>query len=103
MPGTLVDSSVLLDISTNDPVWFDWSSGALAAAVRGGPVLVNPIIYAEVSVGYDRIEDRPRITYGVDWQLTLPNWRISTTVGQSYRLDNRSSILSASSYRPTTK
>ena len=57
MPGTLVDSSVLLDISTNDPVWFDWSSGALAAAVRGGPVLVNPIIYAEVSVGYDRIED----------------------------------------------
>ena len=57
MPGTLVDSSVLLDISTNDPVWFDRSSGALAAAVRGGPVLVNPIIYAEVSVGYDRIED----------------------------------------------
>jgi predicted nucleic acid-binding protein len=57
MPGTLVDSSVLLDVSTNDPVWFDWSSAALAAAVRGGPVLVNPIIYAEVSVGYDRIED----------------------------------------------
>jgi predicted nucleic acid-binding protein len=57
VPGTLVDSSVLLDISTQDPVWFEWSAAALADAVRSGPVLVNPIIYAEVSVGYDRIED----------------------------------------------
>ena len=56
-PGTLVDSSVLLDISTQNPVWFDWSSAALATAVRSGPVRVNPIVYAEVSVGYDRIED----------------------------------------------
>lgn len=56
MPGTLVDSSVLLDISTQDPVWFDWSAAALATAVRSGPVLLNPIVYAEVSVGYDRIE-----------------------------------------------
>ena len=38
-------------------MWFDWSSAALATAVRSGPVLVNPIVYAEVSVGYDRIED----------------------------------------------
>ncbi len=57
MSGTLIDSSVLLDVATQDPVWFDWSTSALADAVRGGPVLVNPIIYAEVSVGYDRIED----------------------------------------------
>lgn len=57
MPGTLIDSSVLLDVSTLDPVWFDWSSAALADAVRRGPVLVNPIIYAEVSIGFDRIED----------------------------------------------
>lgn len=55
--GTLVDSSVLLDIATQDPVWLDWSSQALATAVRTGPVLVNPIVYAEVSVGYDRIEE----------------------------------------------
>ena len=43
-PGTLVDSSVLLDISTQNPVWFDWSSAALARAVRSGPVLANPIV-----------------------------------------------------------
>ena len=55
--GTLVDSSVLLDIATQDPVWLDWSSNALAKAVRSGPVLINPVVYAEVSIGYDRIED----------------------------------------------
>jgi predicted nucleic acid-binding protein len=57
VPGTLIDSSVLLDVSTQDPIWYDWSSSALADAVRSGPVVVNPIVYAEVSVGYDRIED----------------------------------------------
>lgn len=54
---TLVDSCVLLDVATRDPVWLDWSSNALARAVRSGPVLINPIVYAEVSIGYDRIED----------------------------------------------
>lgn len=43
--------------------------------------------------GYDRVEDRPRITYGVDWQFTRPNWRISSTIGQSVRLNNRATIL----------
>lgn len=55
--ATLVDSCVLLDVATQDPVWLDWSSQALATAVRSGPVLVNPVVYAEVSIGYDRIED----------------------------------------------
>ncbi|MFN6934421.1 MAG: LPS-assembly protein LptD [Tsuneonella sp.] len=43
--------------------------------------------------GYDRIEDGPRITYGLDWELTRPNWRINTTIGQSVRLNNRDTIL----------
>jgi LPS-assembly protein len=43
--------------------------------------------------GYDRVEDRARITYGVDWQLTLPGVRIKSTVGQSYRLTNKRTLL----------
>ena len=42
--------------------------------------------------GYDRIEDGARVTYGLDWQLTIPDWRIATTIGQSYRLDSKRSI-----------
>lgn len=37
--------------------------------------------------GYDRVEDGPRITWGVDWSLNRPGWRIRSNVGQSYRLD----------------
>jgi predicted nucleic acid-binding protein len=55
--GTLVDSNVLLDVFTEDPTWLDWSSQALAAAAGAGPLLINPIIYAEVSVRFSRIED----------------------------------------------
>ena len=36
--------------------------------------------------GYDRVEDGVRVTYGVDWEANFPGWRISTTLGQSYRL-----------------
>lgn len=54
---TLVDSNVLLDVLTEDPAWAGWSSEALVQAFDEGPVVVNPIVYAEVSVGFDRIED----------------------------------------------
>jgi LPS-assembly protein len=37
--------------------------------------------------GYDRVEDGPRVTWGLDWELTRPGWRVRSNVGQSYRLD----------------
>ena len=43
--------------------------------------------------GYDRVEDGVRFTYGFDWQWERPGWRIQTTIGQSYRLTNRPSLL----------
>lgn len=54
---TLVDSNVLLDIFTEDPTWSEWSGAALADARDAGALVVNPIIYAEVSVRFDRIEE----------------------------------------------
>lgn len=54
---TLVDSNVLLDIVTDDPTWSAWSSNALAEAFDHGRVVVNPIVYAEVSVSFDLIEN----------------------------------------------
>ncbi len=55
--GTLVDSNVLLDIFTEDPSWVEWSSSELANAAEAGPLFINPIVYAEVSVRFSRIED----------------------------------------------
>ena len=57
MPGVLVDSNVLLDVLTEDPDWLHWSSEALARSADTAELLLNPIVYAEVSVGFDRVED----------------------------------------------
>ncbi len=43
--------------------------------------------------GYDRIEDGLRVTYGADWQLTRPGWRIMSNIGQSYRLSTQQTLL----------
>jgi predicted nucleic acid-binding protein len=53
----LVDTNVILDISTNDARWSAWSAAALEAAADDSVLVINPIIYAEVSVAYKRIED----------------------------------------------
>ncbi|MGH3545873.1 MAG: type II toxin-antitoxin system VapC family toxin [Mycobacteriales bacterium] len=53
----LVDSNIIIDVATGDPRWGEWSAGALAAAADHSQLLINPLIYAEVSVGYDLIED----------------------------------------------
>ena len=57
MTTTLVDSDVLLDVATEDPTWFQWSADALTAAANEGPLVINAIVYAEVSIGFSTIED----------------------------------------------
>ena len=57
MTAVLIDSNVLLDIMTEDPQWVSWSAVALEAAADTSRLVINPIIYAEVSVRYSRIED----------------------------------------------
>jgi len=42
--------------------------------------------------GYDRVEDGIRLTYGLDWELLRPGWRIKTNIGQSYRFDKDQDI-----------
>jgi predicted nucleic acid-binding protein len=55
--ATLVDSNVILDIVTEDPEWQEWSAEALARQADAGPLVVNPLVYAEVAARFDRIED----------------------------------------------
>lgn len=54
--GVLVDSNVLLDLFTNDAAWAAWSAARLAEAFDAGQVVINPIVYAEISVAFERIE-----------------------------------------------
>lgn len=57
MTATLVDSNVLIDVLTEDAEWFDWSAPMLVEAAERGPLVINPIVYAEVAAGFERIED----------------------------------------------
>jgi predicted nucleic acid-binding protein len=56
MTPVLVDSNVLLDVAYGDPRWASWSSTALASVADEAVLVVNPLIYAEVSVRYGSIE-----------------------------------------------
>jgi predicted nucleic acid-binding protein len=55
--AVFVDSCVLLDIFTEDPEWFDWSAAALQKVADDGPLVINPVVYAEISVRFERIEE----------------------------------------------
>jgi predicted nucleic acid-binding protein len=66
--GVLVDSNVLLDVATDDATWGAWSSAALARMGDESPLVINALIYAEVSIGFATIEELedalPRDLYG---------------------------------------
>lgn len=57
MADILVDSNVILDVVTEDPKWYEWSAGQLEKLAESHTLVINPIIYSEVSIGFDRIED----------------------------------------------
>lgn len=57
MSDTLVDSNVILDILTEDEEWLDWSSSQVEESASAGMLVINPIIYAEVSTRFERIEE----------------------------------------------
>jgi predicted nucleic acid-binding protein len=66
---TLVDTNVLLDVVTRDPMWLQWSIAALDAASAGGPIVINAVIYAELSGRYARIEKLDTFVDGIGLEL----------------------------------
>ena len=56
MTAVLVDANVLLDVLTEDERWLSWSADALERAAERYRLVINPVVYAEVSIRYSRIE-----------------------------------------------
>lgn len=82
--GTLVDANVLLDILTEDPTWLAWSLGALAAAAERGPLVINPMIYAEVSVRFSRVEDLEDALPAADYRRASIPWEAAFLAGKAF-------------------
>jgi hypothetical protein len=69
----LVDTNVFVDIWTNDPSWSEWSSTAVAAAAEESRLAVNPIIYAELCLGFDEESELVETLRGAEVKcLPLP-------------------------------
>jgi predicted nucleic acid-binding protein len=64
LASSLVDSNVLLDVITKDPRWFEWSSDAIEEAADTSRLVINPIVYAEVSIRYSSIEEFEAVLSG---------------------------------------
>ena len=54
--GTFIDSSVLLDVFTEDPTWLAWSEAQLTAAMQRGALVINAVVLAEIAPRFSRIE-----------------------------------------------
>jgi predicted nucleic acid-binding protein len=69
----VLDTNVLLDIATADPTWLAWSEGQFRAAADLGPILINPIIYAELAPAFATQTDLDRwLDPAVFQRLPLP-------------------------------
>ena len=82
--GTLVDTNVLLDVLTQDETWYEWSVGSLTTAMELGLIRINPIIYAEVSVRFSRIEDLDDALPPQDYLRTPLPWEAGFLAGKAF-------------------
>jgi predicted nucleic acid-binding protein len=73
MSGFIFDTNVLLDIATEDPNWLPWSKKQFRFATLQGPILINPIIYAELAPAIDSVTELDRwLNPNVFQKLPLP-------------------------------
>ncbi len=84
MSRVLIDANVLLDVLTDDPQWYAWSAAQLDAYAVDAELCINPIIYAEVSVGFQRIEQLDEaLPPDAFTRLELP-WEAGFLAGKSF-------------------
>ena len=89
MPGTLLDSNILLDLFTEDEDWFEWSAAMVAEAGENGDLYINPIIYAEVSVRFDRIEELDEALPPSSYRRAQLPWEAGFLAGQAFETYRR--------------
>jgi predicted nucleic acid-binding protein len=84
MTRILVDANVLLDVLTDDPRWYAWSADQLDSCAARARLCIDPIVYAEVSIGFERIEDLDRALPPVTFtRLELP-WEAGFLAGKAF-------------------
>lgn len=84
MADVLIDSNVLLDVFTEDPRWYGRSAAVLADVAGRHELIVNPIVYAEISVGFDRIEELDAVLPGDSFRREALPWEAAFLAGKCF-------------------
>ncbi|NIM43042.1 MAG: PIN domain-containing protein [Hydrogenophaga sp.] len=87
--GTLVDTCVLIDVFADDPNWADWSIDQLERCADTGPLLINPIILAELSPRFETAADLEATLAGLPLQRAQLPWDAAFLAGQAFKLYRR--------------
>lgn len=84
MSDTLVDSNVILDVLTEDPEWLEWSASALQDQANRSVLVINPLVYAEVSIRFARIEDLDEVLPPTVFRRDPLPWEAAFLAGKSF-------------------
>lgn len=84
MTPVLVDSNVLLDVATEDPEWGAWSAGTLSRVAEESVLVINPLVYAEVSIGFATVEELEDAVPGELFQRQPLPWEAAFLAGKCF-------------------
>ena len=80
----LVDSNIILDVLTEDPTWFSWSSTTLAYEADTNRLIINPIIYAEISIRFATIEELEEVLDPLVFRKEPIPWEAAFLAGKVF-------------------
>lgn len=86
MSATLVDSNVLIDVLADDPKWVEWSLEQLDRLGREAPLVINPLILAELSPRFERAAELEHALAGLPLKREPLPWDAAFLAGQAFKL-----------------
>jgi predicted nucleic acid-binding protein len=84
-----IDTNILLDVIVDDPVWADWSQQQLDAATLRDRLAVNPIVYAELSGAFARVEELDGFLSGAAVDIIAMSRQMLFLAGTAFKIYRR--------------
>ena len=85
MNSTLVDANVLIDLFDDGSEWQEWSDAMLTECRRRGQLVINPIVFAEIAVGFESIDDVNDVLQEDYLRREPLPWEAAYLAGQAFK------------------
>ncbi len=86
----MVDTNVLVDLAISNSAWHGWSSGQVLSAFKRGPVVINPIIYAEFSVRYSSVDQVDELLPQSEFRRENLPWAAAFAAAAAFKIYRQS-------------